>query len=208
MTSPRNQSLRRVAALALLAALLASAPAGATSTTIQIPGLHTTVTTHAPVLARPRSATATRLSELLRELRERRAAKAHAGAGATGSPTATATTPTTTYVPTSSATTPGVAKTGLAPAAPGTQTAAPTQAPVKAPAPSAKASGDRPLSSGAIVVAALAALLVLACLAWAFARSLAFEPHWLVTLRHATAEAGFRASATWSEFLDWARLGH
>jgi hypothetical protein len=57
------------------------------------------------------------------------------------------------------------------------------------------------------VIAALAALLVLGCLAWAFARSRAFEPHWLIALRHSAAEAGFRASATWSELLDWARLG-
>ncbi|HXM86726.1 MAG TPA: hypothetical protein VN889_03740, partial [Solirubrobacteraceae bacterium] len=64
------------------------------------------------------------------------------------------------------------------------------------------------LSTGAIVIAALAALLVLACVGWALARRRAFEPHWLLSLRHATAEAGFRASATWSEFLDWVRLGH
>jgi hypothetical protein len=49
---------------------------------------------------------------------------------------------------------------------------------------------------------------VLACLAWALARTLAFEPHWTLSLRHAVAEAGFRASATWAEFSDWARLGH
>jgi len=57
------------------------------------------------------------------------------------------------------------------------------------------------------VIAVLAALLVLGCLIWAFARSRAFEPHWLIALRHSAAEAGFRASATWSELLDWARLG-
>jgi hypothetical protein len=57
------------------------------------------------------------------------------------------------------------------------------------------------------VIAALAALLVLGCAAWALARSKAFEPHWLLSLRHAMAEAGFRASETWSEFADWARLG-
>jgi hypothetical protein len=57
------------------------------------------------------------------------------------------------------------------------------------------------------VIAVLAALLVLACAAWALARRSAFEPRWLLSLRHAMAEAGFRASATWSEFADWARLG-
>jgi hypothetical protein len=70
-----------------------------------------------------------------------------------------------------------------------------------------KGKGDRPLSTGAIVIAALAALLILVCIVWALARRRAFEPHWLLSLRHAMAEAGFRASATWSEFADWARLG-
>jgi len=62
-------------------------------------------------------------------------------------------------------------------------------------------------STGAILLAVLAGVLVLACLAWALARMLAWEPAWAPSLRHALAEAGFRASATWSEFADWARLG-
>jgi hypothetical protein len=64
------------------------------------------------------------------------------------------------------------------------------------------------LSTGAIAAAVVAAVLVLACLGWALARRRAFEPHWLLSLRHAMAEAGFRASATWAEFSDWVRLGH
>jgi hypothetical protein len=64
------------------------------------------------------------------------------------------------------------------------------------------------LSTGAIAAAAVAAVLLLACLGWALARRRAFEPHWLLSLRHAIAEAGFRASATWAEFSDWVRLGH
>jgi hypothetical protein len=75
------------------------------------------------------------------------------------------------------------------------------------PAGSAR-SGDSHLSTGAIVIAALAALLVLACAAWALARRRAYEPRWWLSLRHALAEAGFRASATWAEFTDWLRLGH
>jgi hypothetical protein len=63
------------------------------------------------------------------------------------------------------------------------------------------------VSTEAIVLAAIAALLLLACAAWAFARSRAYEPRWLVSLRHAMAEAGFRTSATWAEFADWVRLG-
>jgi hypothetical protein len=64
------------------------------------------------------------------------------------------------------------------------------------------------LSGGAIAAAVLGALLLLGCAAWALARARAFEPHWLVSLRHAIAEAGFRASETWAEFIDWVRLGH
>ena len=64
------------------------------------------------------------------------------------------------------------------------------------------------LSTAAIVVAIVAALLALGCAAWGLARRRAFEPHWLLSLRHAMAEAGFRMSATWAEFADWARLGH
>ncbi len=64
------------------------------------------------------------------------------------------------------------------------------------------------LSTGAIVIAALAGLLALGCAAWALARRRAFEPRWSLTLRHELAEASFRASATWAEFTDWVRLGH
>ncbi len=63
------------------------------------------------------------------------------------------------------------------------------------------------LSGTAILAAALAALLALMCLAWGVARMLDFEPHWTLSLRHALAEAGFRASATWAELGDWLRLG-
>jgi hypothetical protein len=64
------------------------------------------------------------------------------------------------------------------------------------------------LSSSAIAIAVAAALLILGCAAWAIARGRAFEPRWTLSLRHAMAEAGFRVSATWAEFLDWVRLGH
>jgi len=70
-----------------------------------------------------------------------------------------------------------------------------------------RSSGSGHVSTEAIVLAAIAALLLLASAAWAFARSRAYEPHWLLSLRHAMAEAGFRTSATWAEFTDWARLG-
>jgi hypothetical protein len=78
---------------------------------------------------------------------------------------------------------------------------------VHTPAP-ARSKHSESLSTAAIAAVILAAVLVLACIAWALARRRAFEPHWLLSLRHAMAEAGFRASATWAEFADWARLGH
>lgn len=71
----------------------------------------------------------------------------------------------------------------------------------------AHSTGSGHVSTEAIVLAAIAVLLLLACAAWAFARSRAYEPHWLLSLRHAMAEAGYRTSATWAEFTDWARLG-
>jgi hypothetical protein len=64
------------------------------------------------------------------------------------------------------------------------------------------------LSTGAIALAVLGALLVLGCLVWVLARWLALEPRWTVSLMHSLREASYRASATWAEFSDWARLGH
>jgi hypothetical protein len=63
------------------------------------------------------------------------------------------------------------------------------------------------LSTGAIVAAALAALLIVVCLLWGAARWWAYEPRWWVSLRHSLAEAGWRLSASWDEFSDWARIG-
>jgi len=72
----------------------------------------------------------------------------------------------------------------------------------------ARATSSGKLSNTAIAAATLAALIALICLAWSVARMLAFEPRWTLSLRHAMAEAGFRASATWAEFSDWVWLGH
>ena len=63
------------------------------------------------------------------------------------------------------------------------------------------------LGAGEIAIAIVAGLLALACLAWAIARRRAFEPHWMLSLRHSIAEAGFRLSETWAELGDWLRLG-
>lgn len=70
------------------------------------------------------------------------------------------------------------------------------------------ASGSGGLSSGALVAAVLAGVVILACLAWGLARWWAYEPRWLPVARHACAEAGLRLSAGWGELRDWMRLGH
>ncbi len=116
------------------------------------------------------------------------------GAGASA-PTAGAA-PTTTYTPPASA----VPTTAVAPVG-----SAPT-ATTRAPGP-ARVARARKLSTPAIALAALGAVLVLLCVAWALARARAYEPRWARSLRHSLAEGGFRVSATWAEFADWARLG-
>jgi hypothetical protein len=104
---------------------------------------------------------------------------------------------------TQAATTP--AATTLTPAASGTPTTPASVHTVTVTRTSGKSSG---VSGWAILAAALGALLVLACVVWAIFRYGAFEPHWLASLRHSLAEAGYRISETWAELLDWARLGH
>jgi hypothetical protein len=109
--------------------------------------------------------------------------------------------PTSTYVPPAGAApATGAATTGTTPAA--------TQRSGTPNSSQARAHGASKLSTAAIVLAALAALLALGCAAWGIARLRAYEPHWARSARHAVAEAGFRVSATWAEFSDWIRLGH
>jgi hypothetical protein len=135
------------------------------------------------------------------------------------------TTPTTTpAAPSSVATTPaGAASPGATTPAPATVAPASTAPATGAPAsttpvlPAGSAATRAPgaqhatsstkLSTGAIVAAALAALLILVCLAWGAARWFAYEPRWSISLRHSLAEASWRLSASWDEFSDWARIG-
>jgi len=58
-----------------------------------------------------------------------------------------------------------------------------------------------------LLLAILAGLLAAGGLAFAFVRWFAWEPAWAVRFRHATGEAGWRASSTFSEFADFVRLG-
>jgi len=58
-----------------------------------------------------------------------------------------------------------------------------------------------------VLLAVLTGLGLLLGLVWALGRFFALDPPWLAAGRHATAEAGWRASASWAEFTDWVRLG-
>ncbi len=141
---------------------------------------------------------------------EEKAAKTTAGA-------TTATTPTGTTAATTAG---GTTGTGAATQPPATTTIAPTAtttaatpAPVPAPvtttAPAtAPATASTASHKGArLALIVIGALLVMLLALWAFARWWAWEPHWVARWRHATAEAGWRASAAWAEFTDWLRLG-
>jgi cobalamin biosynthesis Mg chelatase CobN len=115
-------------------------------------------------------------------------------------------------------TAPGAASTATATQPPATTTIAPnatttaaTPAPAPAPAvttapaPTTQSTASHKGARLALIV--VGALLVMLLALWAFARWWAWEPHWLARWRHATAEAGWRASAAWAEFTDWLRLG-
>lgn len=139
---------------------------------------------------------------------------------ATGTAAGTGATPATgsapaTAAPPPTATTPATATPGTASPPAGTSAAPPASA-TQLPAPHAattaaaakhKASGKTRPSDLAIALAALAALLVLGVLAWGIARWNAWEPAWLLSLRHAFAEGGYHTSAGMAELRDWARLG-
>jgi hypothetical protein len=124
-------------------------------------------------------------------------AGAHAeGIGGVAAP-ATVSTPAAVTTTTSSVTT--------APTAGATATGSPTTTIAAGRATTRRATSS--LSTGAILAAVAGGLLLLAVLTWGVFRWGAFEPHWLLTLRHSLAEAGFRLSATAAELGDWARLG-
>ena len=102
------------------------------------------------------------------------------------------------------------------PAAPPTPAPAPDPAAAPAAADSAVAAAaarDAEVSGGhaaPLPLVLLGAALVVAALGAALsglARLLAWDPRWLSAGRHATAEAGWRASASWAEFGDWVRFG-
>ena len=133
---------------------------------------------------------------------EKAASTTTSAAGATTGTTGTGTTATGTATQPPATTT----------IAPNATTTAATPAPAPTPAPAAAATQTAPTSTSShkgarLALIVVAALLLMLLALWAFARWWAWEPHWLARWRHATAEAGWRASAAWAEFTDWLRLG-
>jgi cobalamin biosynthesis Mg chelatase CobN len=105
---------------------------------------------------------------------------------------------------------------GTTPAAPaGTQAPQPTPASNPSPAIAGKAvlaasktrSSDAGVPAPLVALAVIGALMALAALLYWLARWWAWEPRWLVRARHAGAEASWRASGSWAEFMDWLRMG-
>jgi hypothetical protein len=74
-------------------------------------------------------------------------------------------------------------------------------------ADTARDSGASAAPAPILALAIVGGLLGLAGLAWGIERWGAWEPAWLLTSRHAVAEAGYRVNATWADFTDWVRLG-
>jgi cobalamin biosynthesis Mg chelatase CobN len=124
---------------------------------------------------------------------------------AAGQPGTVAPTPTTAVPPTATvpaSTTPTVTVPTTTPSGGATKTTTTVVGVAHKTSPS-----NTRLSTGALALAILGALLALACIVWVLARWLALEPRWTISLMHSLREASYRGSATWAEFTDWARLG-
>src|ERR1700722_11702413 len=137
-------------------------------------------------------------------------------ASATTSGTTPSSATTSTSAPTGAAQPGTVAPPTTTPATTATQTASPTPSvPPTTTTPGSttvivahKNQSAKGLPAGALALAILGALLVLGCIVWALGRWLALEPRFAISLTHSLREAAYRASETWAEFSDWARLGH
>lgn len=146
---------------------------------------------------------------------QQRAAGTCAKAPGAGSPAAGSPTASSSSGPTATTGEPPGATSGptLPPAA--GQTPQPTPTPAPAPsvtdhavlAASKTKTSDAGVPAPLVALAIVGGLMLLGALAYALARWWAWEPRWLVRSRHAGAEAGWRASGAWAEFMDWVRLG-
>lgn len=210
MIHAASHGMRRVCRAALcamaVAALASIAPAGAgaaaktshTSTNllgISIPasarvhGTTTTPATAAPASTPTQAATAPTASTP--------ANGAQPGTVVPTTSVPTTTVPPSTGAPGSTATTPTTV-----PGSPSTSSSTTVVGVAHKPAPKSTR-----LSTLALALAILGALLALGCIVWVLGRWLALEPRWTVSLMHSLREASYRGSATWAEFSDWARIG-
>jgi hypothetical protein len=104
--------------------------------------------------------------------------------------------------------TPAPATTTGTPAPPGDpQPAAPAADDAISRAAATTRDSDAGAPAPVVALGVIGALLLLGGLGYGLSRWLAWEPRWATRMRHATGEAGWRASATWAEFTDWVRLG-
>jgi cobalamin biosynthesis Mg chelatase CobN len=108
-----------------------------------------------------------------------------------------------------SGSTPSGAPAGATPQPAPTVDPAPAVANDAIPAAAISAPGDGADETPAplLVLALMLGLLLALGALWAAVRWMGFNPPWLQRWRHASHEAGWRASAAWSEFTDWVRLG-
>ena len=58
-----------------------------------------------------------------------------------------------------------------------------------------------------LALAILLGALALCTASFGVVRFFAWEPRWVVRLRNAAGEAGWRASSTWADLADYVRLG-
>ncbi len=107
--------------------------------------------------------------------------------------------------PAAAASTPGVAQSPPTPAAQPTAAPAVATDAIPAAARFTDTGGDAPFPLLALAI--FGGLLALTGLLVGAARWWAWEPAWMVRARHASAEAGWRASSTWAELTDFVRLG-
>ncbi len=193
-----HNSCRALAGVCTMIVLVVTPPAGATAagTTSQrtIAGIPIPASVHVT----GSTATATTAAP---------ASGAQPGTVAPGATPSSATP--TTSVPTTAAPPAATTPTTTAPSTTNPITTTPTTpgAPTVVGVARKTTSQSNHISTGALALAILGALLALGCAVWVVGRWLALEPRWTISMMHSLREATYHASATWAEFSDWARIG-